>query len=67
MTVDQRHGLGEAMLTALWNADGAATTPSDAVVTKFANALGGTCVAYPAETVSKVGGGLYTLSDDVKP
>lgn len=67
MTVAQRRGLAEAMLTSLWESDGAASTPDDAKVLKFANAVGGTCASYRDEKVSTVGGGLYVLSDDIKP
>ena len=67
MTVDQRSGLANAILTILWNQDGAASTPSPDVQTKFANAIGGTCTAFRTESVSSVASGLYALSNDVKP
>lgn len=67
MTVDQRRGLAEGVLIALWNADGAAETPPEEKVLKFANAIGGTCASFRDENISSVGAGLYLLSTDVKP
>lgn len=67
MTVDQRSGLANAILTILWDRDGAASTPGPDVQTKFANAIGGTCTSFRTESVNSVASGLYLLSDDVKP
>jgi hypothetical protein len=67
MTTDQREGLAGAILTILWEKDGAAEEPPDAVVLRFANAIGGTCTAWRQEKVSAVGSTLYELSNDVKP
>jgi hypothetical protein len=67
MSIDQRRGLGQAILTLLWDRDGAARTPPDDVVQRFADAVGGVCASYRDEDVSTVAGGLYALSDDVKP
>ena len=67
MTTGQRMGLGQAMLVALWNKDGAAQEPPEGKVTLFANAIGGACTAWRTEKVSSVGAGLYTLSSDIKP
>lgn len=67
MTPEQRTGLGGALLTVLWNQDGAASTPGDAVIARFANAIGGTCTSFRDEKISSVGSGLYLLADDVRP
>ena len=67
MTVDQPKGLSEAILTILWNLDGAAETPPEEKVLTFANAIGGVCGSWRNEKVSTVGAGLYLLSDDIKP
>jgi hypothetical protein len=67
MTPSQRLGLGRALLEAMWDNDGAATTPSDLVVGTFANGIGTTCATWTDEKVSTVAAGLYLLADDVKP
>jgi hypothetical protein len=67
MTPEQRAGLGGALLAVLWDQDGAASRPGDAVIARFADAIGGACGSFRAEKISTIGSGLYSLSDDVKP
>lgn len=66
MTADQRADLAEAVLAALWERDGAAQVPPEAVVLRFALAIGGVCVDHTA-TVGTVAVWFYGRVDDFKP
>lgn len=67
MTIDERHGLADAILETLWTKDGAGGHPGDARATELANAIGTVCQSYPDEKISTVGAGLYELTTDLKP
>ena len=67
MTPEQRAGLAAAVLEILWDRDGAASRPDEAVTTRFANAIGGVCASFRDDSISSVAATLYALADDLKP